>query len=473
MKKMKLKIKLLSVLILGALAFYSCDDYSEIEAPVQNSTSGSANFVRYVAIGNSLTAGYQSSALYQSVQEYSYPNLIAKQVGLTSFVQPLISDPGIGGQYKIVSLEPFVTKREPIQGGVPLNLSYPAPYGNMGIPGIVLADVMNSVNSAGSYSKSPFIDIVLRGLGTQFAQVKALNPSFITLWIGNNDVLGFATSGGAKPPAPTPSGTFAALYSQLADGLASTGAKVVVANIPSVTAIPFFTTVGPGVAQKLTALQIPGFYYQKHGEYSGSAGATSQLANYSILLTLVSQSYMSDLGKPSGKFWKENNIDISLLIAGGILDTTKVFGLDPKNPIPDALILDDTEISTAAQSVSDFNSTISTIASAKGWGLVDVNAVFNAIRSSDATGGTDFNGIHFSTTFVSGGLFSLDGVHPTSQGQAILANEFLKVINSKFGASIPLIDVGSIPGSLGFAKISLNKIVLPDYDYSMLKNLCF
>lgn len=471
---MKNKFKLLVLFLLPVLIYVGCQDWTDLTAPpALNPVSGSVNLTRYVAIGNSLTAGYQSSALFQSAQEYSYPNLIAKQVGLTSFAQPLISDPGIGGQIKIVSLDPFVTKYEPIQGGVPLNLSYPAPYNNLGIPGIVIADVMNSTTSASSYSKSPFIDVILRGKGTQYAQVKALNPTFITLWIGNNDVLGFASSGGAKPTAPTPSGTFAALYSQLADSLATIGAKVVVANIPSVTAIPFFTTVGPGLAQKLTALQIPGFYYQRHGEYSGSAGAPSQLTNYSLLITLVGQTYLADLGKPSGKFWKQNNIDITPLILGGILDTTKAFGLDPKNPIPDALVLDDGEINTAAQSVSDFNATISSIASAKGWGLVNINSIFNTIRTNDASVGTDFGGISFKTTFVTGGLFSLDGVHPTSQGQAILANEFLKVINSKFGANFPLIAIGTIPGSLGLAKGSTAKVVLPDYNYSMLEQLCF
>ncbi len=471
---MKNRFKLLVLMLLPIIVYVGCQDWTELTAPPALSpVNGSANLTRYVAIGNSLTAGYQSSALYQSAQEYSYPNLIAKQVGLTSFEQPLIADPGIGGQIKIVSLDPFVTKYEPVQGGAPLNLSYPAPYNNLGIPGIVLADVMNSTTTAGSYSKSPFIDIILRGKGTQFSQVKALNPTFITLWIGNNDVLGFATSGGAKPTAPTPSGTFAALFSQLADSLASTGAKVVVANIPSVTAIPFFTTVGPGLAQKLTALQIPGFYYQRHGQYSGSAGTPSQLANYSLLITLVGQSYLADLGKPSGKFWKQNNIDITPLILGGILDTTKAFGLDPKNPIPDALVLDDGEVATAAQSVSDFNATISSIASAKGWGLVNINSFFNTIRTNDAMSGTNFGGIIFKTTFVTGGLFSLDGVHPTSQGQAILANEFLKVINSKFGANFPLIAIGTIPGSLGLAKTSASKVVFPDYNYNMLEQLCF
>ena len=62
------------------------------------------------------------------------------------------------------------------------------------------------------------------------------------------------------------------------------------------------------------------------------------------------------------------------------------------------------------------------------------------------------DGIPFTTTFVTGGLFSLDGVHPTSRGYGIVANEFIKVINTKWGTSIPLVNVSQIPGSLILAK---------------------
>ena len=69
--------------------------------------------------------------------------------------------------------------------------------------------------------------------------------------------------------------------------------------------------------------------------------------------------------------------------------------------------------------------------------------------------GKTINGINFTTTYVSGGLFSLDGVHPSNQAHGIIANEFIKAINTKFGANIPLVDVSSIPGSLFFmSKVS-------------------
>ncbi len=464
---------IIAVFILSSLTYFGCEDYSKITAPTFS--NGSADFTRFVTIGNSLTAGYESSSLFESGQMYSFGNLIAQQVK-TSFEQPLISDPGIGGQIQVVSLDPFVTAQQPDDAGSPINLNYPAPYNNMGIPGIVLADVMNSTTTANSFSKSPFIDIILRGQGTQFLQAKALQPTFITLWIGNNDVLGFATSGGAKPTEPTPSATFAFLFGQLTDSLAAIGTKAAIANIPNVTAIPFFTTVGPSFADTLNKYSVPGFYYQKHGEFTGTAGAPAQLSSYSILLTLISQSYLAYFGQPSGKFYRDNNLDITPLIQLGILDTSKAFGVDPQNPIPDALVLDTDEIQTAAQSTSDFNNAIAAAVNKypSQFVLVDINTFFNNIRASDATGGTDFNGIEFSTTFVTGGIFSLDGVHPTAQGYAIVANEFLKTINTKFGATIPLVDVSTIPGSLVFTGvISMGKYGIPKIPAGALDNLMF
>jgi lysophospholipase L1-like esterase len=465
--KMKRKSFLIVGVLLSVLLLSSCEDRTELTAP--NPQQGNVDFTTFVSIGNSLTAGYQNSSLYESAQIYAFGNLIAQQVG-TSYAQPIISDPGTVGRIEIKSLYPSLTLTYNMSAGSTKNLSWPKPYNNLGIPGIVLADVLTATETANSYSKSGAIDLILRKMGTtQLTQAISLNPTFITLWIGNNDVLGFATSGGAKPASPTDAQVFTGLYSQLADALAATGAKVVVGNIPDVTTIPFFTTVGPALAQSLTANQVPGIYYQQHGQFSGSVLPVSALANYSVLITLLGSNYAPYIGYPSGKFYKDNNADITLLIAGGILDTTQAFALSPKNPWPDALILDAEEIVTAKNTTAAFNSTIATIASAKGFGLADINALLNQIRATDATGGTTYDGVAFATTYVTGGLFSLDGVHPTSRGQAVIANEFIKAINAKWGTSIVQVNISLIPGSLILAK--MNSHGIPIFEKGTFDNL--
>ena len=103
-----------------------------------------------------------------------------------------------------------------------------------------------------------------------------------------------------------------------------------------------------------------------------------------------------------------------------------------------------------------------------------MNARMNQIRANDFTGGTEINGVVFRTTYVLGGLFSLDGVHPSNQGQAVMGNEFIKAINTKFGATIPLIDVSSIPGSLVFAKgVSFDKYGYPNFTTGAFDHLFF
>jgi lysophospholipase L1-like esterase len=443
------------VLILSA-----CDEYNELTAPPPVD-SGNADFSRFVTIGNSLTANYQSSSLYQSVQKYSYGKLIA-DVMAVSFEQPLVADPGTGGRLEIESLSPFTLFTNP-NVGVPLNISHPAPYNNLGVPGAFLFDVLNATNSTDCFTalfagvENPMFDLILRnsalGIGSQFLQAQALNPTFVTLWIGNNDVLGFATSGGTAPAEPTDVSTiFAPLYTATGDAIASLGADVVVGNIPDVSTIPFFTTVGP----QMYLAGVPGLVYQQHDEFGPGSGQIdgNGLLTGVVLITLRGSSYAGLIGQPTGQFYIDNEIDPEPL---GI-DITQPFGIHPLNPWPNSLILDPGEIATATEAIDAYNAVIVGTATTNGFGLVDFNTIFKTIRQNDFTGGTIINGISFKTTFVEGGLFSLDGVHPTSQGQAIIANEFIKVVNSNFSANLPLIDVSTIPGSLTLtAKVNMDK----------------
>lgn len=481
---MKKTLNLIFTALLSVIIFAGCQDRTDLTAPsTQSPKSGTADFTRYVSIGNSITAGYQSGALFESGQIYAYGNLIAKQTG-TSYQEPLISDPGIGGRMKVDSVSPFAISVDP-SSGTPLYLTYPAPYNNLGVPGALVYDVLNATSgtTCASYvfgnpatrSSNPFFDIILRGNGSQFTQTKLLHPTFITIWIGANDVLGYATSGGFSPSAPTPTATFQYLYNQMADSIASLGAKVVVANVPDVTSIPFFNTVGPMMALEtpwstLKLLGIPGLVYEQHGEIIGTGVADSaSLLTGKVLLTLEGSSYAPLLGESTGQFYRDNHYPI---LPPGI-DTTKPFGFSPQNPWPDALILDASEIQTAETSTNDFNNAISAIAAAHNWGVVDIHSIFNQMRANDFAGGTNYDGINFTTTYVTGGLFTLDGVHPTAQAQGIIANAFLQVINSKFGASYPMLNVATLPNSLILAKRSALLSQYPYFEKGAFKHLLF
>jgi lysophospholipase L1-like esterase len=447
--KLMMKVFLIMTGLVG-LSLTGCSD-SAPSGPVPS--LGSASVKKYVAVGNSLTAGYQSAGLYASAQMYSYPNLIAQQLtkagaSLGSFEQPYYSDPGTpdatgkASRYEIISLTGPVIGPKGLTAGQPTNSGLARPFDNLGIPGIPLAGFMDTT---GTYQSAPLgRDAILRWTSGPFPksvykQAVALSPDLITFWLGANDVLGYATSGGVSPAAPTPTATFTALYTQALSSIKASlpNAKVVVGNIPDVKAIPFFRTVGPAVAAKIGPLGLK-LYYQKAGESGAASGQTSLTEANPPLLTLTGMTYASYIGLPSGLWYKANKYPA--LPAG--IDTTKPFGLHPQNPWPNALVLDADEQVICANAVSSFNSTIASVANANGAAVVDFFSFFNAISQN----GFSLAGETFSIAYVTGGLFSLDGVHPSSRGYAIVANEYIKVMNSKFGMSIPLVNLSQIPG---------------------------
>ena len=163
------------------------------------------DFTRYVAIGDSLTAGFTSGGLVQTAQVNSYPAILHRQAtgSDAGFQQPLISAPGIPPLLQLVSLSPLVITRLPGQGQ-PLNLNLPQPYNNLGIPCATVGDILNT-KSGGIF------DLILRNPAfqntTAIQQALALHPTFVTVWIGNNDALNAATSGIVNDQTLTPAAT--------------------------------------------------------------------------------------------------------------------------------------------------------------------------------------------------------------------------------------------------------------------------
>ena len=109
-------------------------------------------------------------------------------------------------------------------------------------------------------------------------------------------------------------------------------------------------------------------------------------------------------------------------------------------------------------------------ATSRGFAVVDIYSLLNAIGEPS---GIVVNGITFSSQFITGNTYSLDGVHPTTQGYGIVANAFIETINNKYGASIPLIKVATLPGSLIFEGVSLGKYGIPAIPHGALENVLF
>jgi lysophospholipase L1-like esterase len=365
------------------------------------------NFTTYVSVGDSLAAGFESNALVETHQNRSVPFLIARQAGVQGFQQPLISEPGIPPELTLVSLVPVpLIAPKAATAGAPKNLALARPYNNLAVPGATSIDALTRTTDAGGLH-----DVILRGLGTQVQQALALRPTAITLWIGNNDVLGAALRGRAVDGVTlTPTATFRATYGQIVAALKTTGAFIVAANLPDVTTIPFVTTIRPYV---VNGAGVPVLIAGNRVPLLGPNGALPS----SALVTLAA----------------------STLLAQGIGIPTALGGTG--TPLPDEVVLDPSEIAIIQDHVSADNQAIREICGAANIPVLDLNAILTEL----ATKGRKVGGVTLTSAFLTGGVFSYDGVHPNDIGYALVANEFIRVINAS-GGSLPPVDLGAVMG---------------------------
>ncbi len=448
-----------------AFVFYSCEEFSEIGNPP--SLGVQVKFDKIVAIGNSITAGFQDGALFEGAQNYSYPNLIVQQInkigGNVSFVQPLINEPGIGTRLKLTSLVPPNLSQQTVFS-TPKNPNHPAPFNNLAVPGAILYDVLDTTDFAtkSMQRNNPFFQIVLRSkaLGpTMFHQAKALNPTFVFFWMGNNDVLGYATSGGTRGTdptgkLPTPDMIFQILFRQAIDSLLKINqtVKIAVANIPDVTVIPFFTTIPWFIIDPNTGQPVRDAQGNLIPLIGVRGGQPAQLRPGDLVLLPAS----------------------SLIATGYGLPNVPPFNQLPNagKPLPDEYILDANEVAVARTAIQKFNLIIDTVLAnptrAGRVVKVDIYSRLNEVKQH----GIEIAGVKFTTDFITGGLFSLDGVHPSTRGHGIIANEFIKAINTKFGSNIPYVDVMSLPGiQLPASSIAQGKYQLPKIPAEALKGV--
>ncbi|HEX2162624.1 MAG TPA: SGNH/GDSL hydrolase family protein, partial [Thermoanaerobaculia bacterium] len=365
-----------------------------------------ADFTRFVAVGDSLAAGFVSGGLEQHTQERSVPALVARQAGVQDFQMPLISDPGIPPLLAIQGFSngtPIIVPRSN-QPGAPINLDLPRPYNNLAVPGFDAEDVLSTVTG------NALIDIILRGQGPAINQALALSPTFALIWIGNNDVLGAATSGIVVDGVTlTPVNEFRDFFSAIVSTLSSGSREAVVATLPDVTVIPFVTTVPPVVVNPATRQPVLG----PNGQPIPLIGPNGPLSpNDRVLLTATA------------------------LLAQGIGIPAAVGGTN--QPLPDNAVLSAGEVSTIRARTAQLNDVIRNIANRDGVAIADIGGLLNLA----ATNGVPVGGnIVLTTDFLTGGIFSYDGVHPTPLGNAVAANEFIRAINARYNAGIPPVDL--------------------------------
>jgi hypothetical protein len=498
-----MKTQNIFILFASVLLLFACE--SEFESSVEDNEvyrTGDADFTNYVSLGNSLTAGFADNALYIESQQNSYPNILAQQfslVGGGEFNQPLMNDnvggllaggnplPGFGPRL-VLSTQSGSPFPSPLNETPTTDIAniVQGPINNLGVPGAKSFHLglngYGDISNVGTLANPYFVRFASSPGASVIEDAVAQSPSFFSLWIGNNDILSFATSGGAGTDQTgnfdpstygstdiTDPNVFANVYTSYVDALTTTATGGVLYSIPDVTTIPFFTTV-PGNSVPLDA-QTAGLLNQQLALYNQQV--LPGLVQFGILtpeqaaqrqivfqegqnyVTLTDESLIDISGilqgppfnldpvtaNTFGQIRQATDEDLIPLTASGNIgnvinnDPTLITGVTV--PLGDESVLTVNEQMIINNARTSYNATIQGVAQTYGLAFVDVNQLL-----LDSQSGIPFDGGVLTSTFITGGAFSLDAVHLTPRGYALVANETIRVINETYGSNLPMVNLG-------------------------------
>lgn len=359
-------------------------------------------FDRYVALGNSITAGFQSDGINGTTQAEAYPVLLAAAFG-TEFRIPSLRFPGCpppianvftGERVGDGRRDDCALRAEPV----------PAVVHNVAVPGAAVEDILTNL---GEDSRANPLTTILLGGRTQLEAAREIEPTFATLWIGNNQVLGPALAG--DPSAATPPDVFDRRYRDVAAGLDEAGVRgAALVGVADVTVIPHLS---PGAAyweaERQGALPDP---------FEVTAACAPAAAGGSGDSTLVPFRY--GFGELIARAAAG---EAALLDCGG-----------------DERLLTADEVASTVALVEAYNATIRDVAGTRGWAYFDPNPVLDSLRAAGKVPPFPSLTPPDALTRPFGRWFSKDGVHPSARTHRLLARKLAEAINARFGTGVPL-----------------------------------
>jgi len=388
------------VVATGALvALAACSDNTKLLGP--STPVGGDIFKSYVALGNSITAGFQSNGIMDSTQRQSYARLLAIQMG-TQYHYAALAGRGC---------------TPPIVNGLTGALFANAPAGTCDLRTTSsVTDILNNVavpgarvldpTSASTVASNALTTFILGGK-TQVQKALDANPTFVSIWIGNNDVLQPALSGLFQPIVSTQA-QFQTSYDLMIQQL--------LAGEPNLKGV----LIGVAMVQYLPSVSAGALVFaspQAQGAINAATGMT-------VVIDASCNGSTSLLNIPQ----------LILAIRAGthpaVIACAK--GIFPA-PVGDIFVLDPAEQVTLTAAITAYNAYINTKAAAIGFAYYDPNVLFAASRASGAI--PPFPNF-LSATATYGTLITLDGVHPSAATHKLIANELIGVINAKYATSL-------------------------------------
>jgi len=429
--------RLQSLALLTLAAFLAgcqgpCDSLESINRPTL--TTGDADFSTYVSVGTSISAGTQSNGLVDRHQVKSFPAIFARQIGRTvlssgvgDFSLPVVDRDGFPALLQVNSYSPLVISNAGRTTGNFTNTGHPTAYRNMAVPFAIAADFVDSTHYYATVAPvnrttlaQNFFTNIVRHRGTIAQQALGQGPTFMTFEYGSNEVLGPATTG--TTINPTTSNVFAAVTTAGLNAIHATlpDAKVAVLTVPDPTLTPYVRTFSAFTVSLTTGQPVA---LIGPGNTALSAGDFVLLSAGPLLAT--------GQGIPLGAY---NYVNPSAPGTG--------------EGLPDAVILSAAEASAALTEVTEMNAHLDSLTQRPFVVKVDFNGLLNTV----AANGYRLGGNTYTLDFITGGLFSLDGVHPNDLAHAALANLLIDAVNLKFGSGVPRVN------PLDYASSSASKV---------------
>lgn len=431
----------------------------ELDAPQYS--PGDADFTRFVMLGSGQMAGFNDGALTVEGQKNSIGAIIGSRLQLAgggNLNQPLVNEGNGFGviidevqgvpQYtytgKIILQNTLNCKQQPdvkqvVTAHNPADRNWignQGPFQNLGVPNIKSFQIYSQQLGRSGSGGNPYYVRFARDTGatsglssTILQEATMQNPTFFVLWIGNSDIFSYASKGGAGSVSGlgtndiTPVDTFANAIDYMVNSLTGNRAKGVISNLPDLTSIPYYTVI-PWNGLNLT---------QTEADYWN----TQVLPGSGITFTAGANGFIYS----SGSGIKQMKAG-ELVTMRAPLDSIRCFELGtPGEPLSANYVLDSSEVMVVRSKLNAFNAKLQSVATAKNLAFADLNSFYKTMQP-----GLLYNGNTYKIDYLTGGIFSVDGIYPSPRGYAMISNVFIDAINAKYKSNLPPADVNAYPG---------------------------
>jgi hypothetical protein len=377
-------------------------------------------FARYIALGNSITAGFESEGINDSTQNNAYSVLFAQRFN-APFEFARLRMPGCPAPL----IGSILQTSERVAGArvtdcALIHLPLPSVNHSLAVPGAMIADALRVPAPTGN-----IYDVFLTELYRQIFGSRTLvgamigaSPSLVSVWLGQNDVLSAITAG--NPGLMTPLTDFEASVAQLASAIdASTAREVVWLGVLDPVIVP---------------LAQPGAYFWILAQSEEMQPWLRGKAVDENCAPLLATGFPNPLAS--------HTISARIVRDPGVTEIS----CEPGSPY----LLTQAERGQITARVVGFNRAIRDRVEAEGWIYIDINEIVarflddpQRIRNCQLLAAARtaaqlmaaFNAScpHADAPNFFGSLVSFDGIHPSVEAQRIIADEMEAAVRTKHG----------------------------------------